>query len=68
MRTSDELKAGFMNSLKNYYFWGSLGVCLIIFIVMISLKLDLQWFWLLLYAALIIPFSPFISDPKKYFR
>lgn len=64
----DEMKTRFRKSLKNYHFWGSLGVGLIIFVVMISLRLDLQWFWLLLYAALIIPFSPFISDPKKFFR
>lgn len=55
-------------SFKSYHFWGSLGVCLIIFIIMISLRLDLQWFWILLYAALIIPFSAFITDPTKYFR
>jgi hypothetical protein len=53
---------------KNYHFLGSVAICLAVFIVMLSLKVDLQWFWLLLYAALILPFTPFISDPTQYFR
>ena len=39
-----------------------------IFIVMISLQLWLQWFWLLLYAALIIPFAPWQSVPMRFYR
>jgi hypothetical protein len=31
-------------------------------------QVNLQWFWILLYAALIIPFSPFIVNPRRYFR
>ncbi len=27
-----------------------------------------QWFWLLLYALITVPFAPFIKSPVKYFR
>ena len=28
----------------------------------------LQWWWLVIYAVLILPFAPYITDPTKYFR
>ena len=43
-------------------------VFILIFILMISLQLWLQWFWLLLYAALIIPFAPWQSIPMRFYR
>ena len=43
-------------------------IFIVIFIVMISLQLWLQWFWLLLYAALIIPFAPWQSIPMRFYR
>jgi len=43
-------------------------IFVVIFIVMISLQLWLQWFWLLLYAALIIPFAPWQSIPMRFYR
>lgn len=27
-----------------------------------------QWFWLLLYAIITIPFAPFVIQPIKFFR
>lgn len=27
-----------------------------------------RWFWLLLYAAITIPFAPFVVQPIKFFR
>ena len=30
--------------------------------------MDLQWFWLVLYAALTIPFAPYVASPARFFR
>ena len=54
--------------MRSKWFWGSLIVILIFFIVMISVRLNLQWFWLLLYAVITVPFAPFIRSPIKFFR
>ena len=54
--------------LRSKWFWGSLTVILIFFIVMISVRLNMQWFWLLLYALITVPFAPFIRSPIKFFR
>ncbi|WIA39872.1 hypothetical protein OEZ86_013316 [Tetradesmus obliquus] len=35
---------------------------------MMATRVDLQWFWLLLFAASTVPFAPWASDPVKYFR
>ncbi|KAK9829007.1 hypothetical protein WJX72_003371 [[Myrmecia] bisecta] len=35
---------------------------------MISCQVNLQWYWILLYAALIVPFSPFIVNPRLFYR
>ncbi|CAL8463500.1 g3034 [Coccomyxa elongata] len=35
---------------------------------MASLRVKLQWFWLLLYAVITIPFAPFVASPIKFFR
>ena len=43
-------------------------VILVFFIVMISVRLNMQWFWLLLYAVITVPFAPFIRSPVKFFR
>lgn len=58
----------FKKHIRSRWFWGSLAVILVFFIVMISLKLDMQWFWLLLYAIITVPFAPFIRSPIKFFR
>lgn len=58
----------FNKHIRSRWFWGSLAVILVFFIVMISLKLDMQWFWLLLYATITVPFAPFIRSPIKFFR
>ena len=54
--------------LRSKWFWGSLIVILLFFIVMISVRLNMQWFWLLLYAVITVPFAPFIRSPIKFFR
>ncbi len=45
------------------------------FLLCINFVLDLEctyficrWFWLLLYAAITIPFAPFVVQPIKFFR
>ena len=43
-------------------------IFIVIFVIMIGLQLWLQWFWLLLYAALIIPFAPWQSIPMRFYR
>ena len=68
---------GWLSSFTNYvfrdrytriHFWGTLFVLVIFFVVMMACRVNLQWFWLVLYAALILPFAPFVRDPKFFFR
>ena len=61
-------RAALLKALKGKWFWGSIAVILVFFIIMISLQLDMQWFWLLLYAIITVPFAPFIRSPIKFFR
>ncbi|KAK9831522.1 hypothetical protein WJX81_005358 [Elliptochloris bilobata] len=28
----------------------------------------MQWYWLIVYAAITIPFAPFVRDPRRFFR
>jgi hypothetical protein len=53
---------------KSKYFLCSFAALLLAFVVMMATRLDLQWFWLLLFAASTVPFSPWAADPVKYFR
>jgi hypothetical protein len=32
------------------------------------LQVDLQWFWLVLYAAITVPFAPYVANPSRFFR
>lgn len=54
--------------LKSWYFIGSSAVMIVAFVAMMAARLDLQWFWLLLFAATTVPFAPWASEPVKYFR
>lgn len=66
------VKASRSGQLKKHFrsrwFWGSIVIIMAFFIVMISLQLNMQWFWLLLYAVITVPFAPFIRSPVKFFR
>ncbi len=35
---------------------------------MMAFRVNLQWFWLLLYAALILPFAPYVTKPEFFYR
>ncbi|KAL0034477.1 hypothetical protein WJX79_004596 [Trebouxia sp. C0005] len=35
---------------------------------MMACRVNLQWFWLLLYAALILPFAPYVTKPEFFYR
>ena len=37
-------------------------------LVCILLQVDLQWFWLVLYAAITVPFAPYVANPSRFFR
>ena len=50
------------------HFWGTLTVLVIFFIFMMAFRVNLQWFWLLLYAALILPFAPYVTKPEFFYR
>jgi hypothetical protein len=34
----------------------------------VRLQVDLQWFWLVLYAAITVPFAPYVANPSRFFR
>ena len=34
----------------------------------VRLQIDLQWFWLVLYAAITVPFAPYVANPSRFFR
>ena len=50
------------------HFFGTLAVLVVFFSFMMAFKVNLQWFWLLLYAALILPFAPYVTKPEFFFR
>ncbi len=50
------------------HFWGTLIILIIFFVVMMACRVNLQWFWLLLYAALILPFAPYVTKPEFFYR
>ncbi|KAL3138479.1 hypothetical protein ABBQ32_006269 [Trebouxia sp. C0010 RCD-2024] len=50
------------------HFFGTLAVLVVFFIFMMAFQINLQWFWLLLYAALILPFAPYVTKPEFFFR
>ena len=50
------------------HFWGTLIILVIFFVVMMACRVNLQWFWLLLYAALILPFAPYVTKPEFFYR
>ena len=50
------------------HFFGTLAVLVVFFIFMMAFQVNLQWFWLLLYAALILPFAPYVTKPEFFFR
>ena len=50
------------------HFFGTLLVLIVFFIFMMAFRINLQWFWLLLYAALILPFAPYVTKPEFFFR
>lgn len=50
------------------HFWGTLLILVIFFVVMMACRVNLQWFWLVLYAALILPFAPYVTRPEFFFR
>lgn len=54
--------------LKSWYFLGTTGCLLAVMVVMLACKVDLQWFWLLLFAAVTVPWAPWASDPVRFFR
>ena len=67
--------AGWLSSCRQYvlrehrvHFFGTLLVLIVFFIFMMAFQVNLQWFWLLLYAALILPFAPYVTKPEFFFR
>jgi hypothetical protein len=54
--------------LKSWYFIGSVACLLAAFVAMMAARVDLQWFWMLLFAASTIPFAPWVADPVRFFR
>ena len=67
--------AGWLSSCTRYcfreqrlHFFGTLAVLVVFFIFMMAFQVNLQWFWLLLYAALILPFAPYVTKPEFFFR
>lgn len=67
--------AGWLSSCNRYmfreqrlHFFGTLAVLVVFFIFMMAFQVNLQWFWLLLYAALILPFAPYVTKPEFFFR
>ena len=54
--------------LKSWYFIGSVACLLAAFVGMMAAKVDLQWFWMLLFAATTVPFAPWVADPVQFFR
>lgn len=67
--------AGWLSSCTRYifreqrlHFFGTLAVLVVFFVFMMAFQVNLQWFWLLLYAALILPFAPYVTKPEFFFR
>ena len=67
--------AGWLSSCARYifceqrlHFFGTLAVLVVFFVLMMAFQVNLQWFWLLLYAALILPFAPYVTKPEFFFR
>ena len=54
--------------MRTRHFFASLAILLVIAIVMVICRVDMQWYWLILYAAVTIPFAPFVRDPTRFFR
>ena len=50
------------------HFFGTLTLLMIGFVFMMAFRVNLQWFWLLLYAALILPFAPYVTKPEFFYR
>lgn len=61
-------RAPFLAHIKSWYFIGSLVVLAAAFVVMMAVRLDLQWFWMLLFALITVPFAPWAREPVVYFR
>lgn len=61
-------RAPLLAHLKSWYFIGSLVCLAAAFVGMMIARLDLQWFWLLLFALITVPFAPWVRDPVLYFR
>lgn len=63
-----ERRQAALSYCRSWYFIGSLVILAAVFAFMKGFKLDLQWFWLLLFALFTIPLSPWIKDPVRFFR
>eukprot|EP00878_Enallax_costatus_P010689 GHUV01011165.1.p1 GENE.GHUV01011165.1~~GHUV01011165.1.p1 ORF type:complete len:509 (+),score=97.58 GHUV01011165.1:266-1792(+) len=61
-------RAPFLAHVKSWYFIGSMVFLAAAFVVMMAVRLDLQWFWLLLFALITVPFAPWARNPVLYFR
>lgn len=54
--------------MRTRHFFASLAILLVIAIIMVICRVDMQWYWLILYAAVTVPFAPFVRDPTRFFR
>ncbi|KAF6258847.1 hypothetical protein COO60DRAFT_1622110 [Scenedesmus sp. NREL 46B-D3] len=61
-------RAALIAYVKTKFFLCSIAALLVAFVVMMATRVDLQWFWLLLFAVFTIPVSPWTADPVKFFR
>lgn len=51
-----------------WYFWASMGLVVAAVIVIAALQLSVQWYWFAVFAAVTVPFSPWISQPQRFLR
>ncbi|KAJ9524063.1 hypothetical protein QJQ45_022492 [Haematococcus lacustris] len=53
---------------KSPYFLITMAAHVVALIVMAACRVDLQWFWLLLYSWCTVPLSPYVVDAVCFFR
>lgn len=68
LQVFNRYRAPILAHIKSWYFIGSLVCLAAAFIGMMVARLNLQWFWMLLFALITVPFSPWTRDPVNYFR
>lgn len=64
----DHYRAAIVSHVKSWHFIGSLVCLAAAFVGMMVAKVDLQWFWMLLFAVTTVPFAPWARDPVLFFR